>query len=112
MVRIFIVPLCGIHGDTRRIFFRETDFGIALIRVHLNRERLRGAQYFKQKRQFAETVGYRFAQHGGFILFDGVTQGDGFAVGGGDSRAAFGMRAHPEFSHWLLLRIGDAIKFR
>ena len=74
MVRIFIVTFGGIKRDSGGILFGKPDFRGPFVRVNLNRERLGGAQHFKQERQFTKTLGNFGAKQGRFIAVDCIAQ--------------------------------------
>ncbi len=110
MVGIFIVALGGIQRNTRGVLFGKANFRCAFIRVNLDGERLGGAQYFEQERQFAETLGDVSAEKGIFIGLNDVAQRLRLAVGVKDPRTAFRVCAHPQFRHRQIVRIGDTVK--
>ena len=111
MVRIFVVTFGGIKRDPGSVLFGKTDFRGLLVGVHLDRERLRGAQNFEQERQFAKTLGDFRAKQGCFIAFDRVAQGARRPAIIHNLRAAFGMGAHPQLRHRQVVRVSNPIKF-
>ncbi|MNE37927.1 hypothetical protein D3C80_1318020 [compost metagenome] len=81
MVRIFVVALGSIKGNARCILFRKAQLRRFLVRVNLNRQRLIGAQHFKEERQFAETVSNRISQQCSFIRLNHIAQRAHVAAG-------------------------------
>ena len=111
MVWIFIVTLGGGERDAGGVLAGETFFRGLLVGMDLNRERLSGAQHFKQERQLTKAGGNLVAEQGGFIRVNHLAQRTRLAVGRQDLRAALRMRPHPQLRHRQVVRVGNAIQF-
>ena len=111
MVRIFVVTFGGGEGDAGGVLAGETLFGGLFVRMDLNGEGLRGAQHFKQERQFTEALRHFVAEQGGFVRINHFAQRTRLAVCRQDLRAALRMRPHPQLCHRQVVRVGDAIQF-
>ncbi|MNE94078.1 hypothetical protein D3C80_1920050 [compost metagenome] len=81
MVRIFVIALSRIKWNARCVLFRKAQLRRFLVRMNLNRQRLIGAKYLEQERQFAETVSNCLAQQRVFIRIDHIAQRAYLAVG-------------------------------
>src|SRR5471030_534529 len=110
MVRIFVITLCSIECNTGRVLFREANFGSAFAWMNLNGEGLIGAQHFKQKRQFTETLSDFLTELLLQIGADLCAQAYFLTCSILDIRAAFRVRTHPQFGHWLAIGISNTVQ--
>ncbi|MNG86894.1 hypothetical protein D3C79_456830 [compost metagenome] len=103
VVRILVVAIARLEGDASGLFLGETDLGLGLARMHLDGERLLGAQHLEQEGQAGDG---RRAQGSDRIGIDqgckrlDTTRQRHFG-------AAVGVSPHPQFGLWPVIRIRD-----
>ncbi|MNV88376.1 hypothetical protein D3C71_1825760 [compost metagenome] len=110
MIGILVITLGSIQRNAGRVLFGEARYGGGFAWMHLNRQRLIGAQHFEQERQLAETTCDFGTQLLRLIFINNIAQRAQITVGTGYARAALRVSPHPQFRHRQSLWVGNAIQ--